>query len=137
MIAAVLGFILVAVCAYFLLKCRGNIVVQLDSQHTQVLFSTWFSLTHTYYLVLFYAAGKHIAKVLFFRTNDSDTGYYEERVLKHDKHGVELEELPVFTFMVLSNATENFDRTNKLGQGGFGSVYRVVLLLSRCTFYFL
>ncbi|XP_042059310.1 G-type lectin S-receptor-like serine/threonine-protein kinase At1g11330 [Salvia splendens] len=26
--------------------------------------------------------------------------------------------------MVLSNATENFDRTNKLGQGGFGSVYR-------------
>ncbi|KAL1567327.1 non-specific serine/threonine protein kinase [Salvia divinorum] len=75
--AVALGFILVAICAYFLLE----------------------------YLL-------------------SYRGYSEENTLKHDKHGVELEELPTFSFMVLSNATENFNPSNKLGQGGFGLVYK-------------
>lgn len=38
---------------------------------------------------------------------------------------VRLEELPLFTFKELANATENFHLANKLGQGGFGPVYKV------------
>ncbi|XP_057796270.1 G-type lectin S-receptor-like serine/threonine-protein kinase At1g11300 isoform X2 [Salvia miltiorrhiza] len=91
----VLGFILVAVFAYFLLK-----------------------------LLLNYKAGKHRSILPFFKTKESDTGYSKERAFKHHKHGVQLEDLPIFTFMMLSNATENFDPANKLGHGGFGSVYR-------------
>ncbi|XP_010458518.1 PREDICTED: G-type lectin S-receptor-like serine/threonine-protein kinase At1g11300 [Camelina sativa] len=35
-----------------------------------------------------------------------------------------LKELPLFEFQVLAAATDNFSLTNKLGQGGFGPVYK-------------
>ncbi|CAH8251928.1 unnamed protein product [Arabidopsis lyrata] len=35
-----------------------------------------------------------------------------------------LKELPLFEFQVLAVATDNFSITNKLGQGGFGAVYK-------------
>lgn len=34
-------------------------------------------------------------------------------------------ELPLFTFSFIAAATDNFSEKNKLGQGGFGPVYRV------------
>jgi len=34
-------------------------------------------------------------------------------------------ELPLFDFNTITMATNNFSEENKLGQGGFGSVYRV------------
>jgi len=37
-----------------------------------------------------------------------------------------LKELPLFEFQVLAVATNNFSITNKLGQGGFGAVYKVL-----------
>jgi hypothetical protein len=36
-------------------------------------------------------------------------------------------ELPVFTFDCLAVATNNFGSSNKLGEGGFGLVYKVSL----------
>lgn len=36
-----------------------------------------------------------------------------------------LKELPLFEFQVLAAATNNFSLRNKLGQGGFGPVYKV------------
>ncbi|XLT34638.1 hypothetical protein HN873_065930, partial [Arachis hypogaea] len=36
-------------------------------------------------------------------------------------------ELPTFDFSVLVKATENFSSSNKLGEGGFGSVYKGTL----------
>ncbi|KAF8111068.1 hypothetical protein N665_0076s0071 [Sinapis alba] len=39
-----------------------------------------------------------------------------------------LKELPLFEFQVLATATDNFSLGNKLGQGGFGPVYKGVLL---------
>ncbi|KAL3820638.1 hypothetical protein ACJIZ3_006543 [Penstemon smallii] len=54
-----------------------------------------------------------------------DTGYPTEKILKDD---VKFEELPLFKFEILSNATDNFNLINKLGQGGFGPVYKGKLL---------
>ena len=34
-------------------------------------------------------------------------------------------ELPIFDFMAIANATCNFSSNNKLGEGGFGPVYKV------------
>lgn len=38
---------------------------------------------------------------------------------------VNLEELPLFKFVVLATATDHFSEANKLGTGGFGPVYKV------------
>ncbi|XP_060196400.1 G-type lectin S-receptor-like serine/threonine-protein kinase At1g11330 [Lycium barbarum] len=47
---------------------------------------------------------------------------WEENVTKLD-----LEELPIFKFEVLAMSTDQFHENNKLGQGGFGPVYKGVL----------
>ena len=39
--------------------------------------------------------------------------------------GNENMELPVFDFMTIANATCNFSSNNKLGEVGFGPVYKV------------
>jgi hypothetical protein len=51
-----------------------------------------------------------------------------------DKHGdslnqVKLQDLPLFNLQELASATNNFHLSNKLGQGGFGPVYRVMVVL--------
>lgn len=35
-------------------------------------------------------------------------------------------DLPFFEFLTISNATNHFSQSNKLGQGGFGPVYKVL-----------
>ena len=39
-------------------------------------------------------------------------------------------ELPLFNLSTIATATENFSVDNKLGEGGFGPVYRVSLRYS-------
>ena len=34
-------------------------------------------------------------------------------------------ELPIFDLTAIANATDNFSNNKKLGEGGFGSVYKV------------
>ncbi|PIN01423.1 Serine/threonine protein kinase [Handroanthus impetiginosus] len=48
-------------------------------------------------------------------------------VLKDESQKVNIEELPLFTFEMLANATEQFHDKNLLGKGGFGPVYKGVL----------
>ena len=40
----------------------------------------------------------------------------------------EKEDLPFFDFRTISNATNNFSNNCKLGEGGFGPVYKVIIL---------
>ncbi|XP_057961787.1 G-type lectin S-receptor-like serine/threonine-protein kinase At1g11300 [Malania oleifera] len=47
-----------------------------------------------------------------------------EMMIGNNMNQVKLEELPMFKFEQLATATNNFFVTNKLGQGGFGLVYR-------------
>jgi hypothetical protein len=42
---------------------------------------------------------------------------------------LKLQELPLFNFQELASATNNFHQSNKLGQGGFGPVYRVMVAI--------
>jgi hypothetical protein len=37
-------------------------------------------------------------------------------------------DLPVFDFSILVKATNNFSSINKLGEGGFGPVYKVIYI---------
>jgi hypothetical protein len=39
-------------------------------------------------------------------------------------------ELPTFDLSTIANATDNFSSRNKLGKGGFGSVYKVKVTAS-------
>jgi len=39
---------------------------------------------------------------------------------------MEVMDLPTFDFSVLANATRNFSTENKLGEGSFGPVYKVI-----------
>lgn len=62
---------------------------------------------------LMYTGSKQISVV-------TNPRYSKESVLE----GVRIEELPLFTLETLSNATDQFDSANMLGQGGFGPVYK-------------
>jgi hypothetical protein len=42
-------------------------------------------------------------------------------------------ELPLFPFSAIADATNNFSVNNKLGEGGFGPVYRVNFQKSRVS----
>ena len=41
------------------------------------------------------------------------------------------DDLPLFDFRTIANATNNFSDGNKLGQGGFGPVYKVIILFQQ------
>ncbi|XP_059628359.1 G-type lectin S-receptor-like serine/threonine-protein kinase At1g11330 [Cornus florida] len=66
---------------------------------------------------------KKRAKLLFKRgVGNPDCS--NERMLGDNLDQIELEKLPLFSFEKLAIATDNFDVANKLGQGGFGPVYK-------------
>jgi hypothetical protein len=43
----------------------------------------------------------------------------------NNESGNEDMELPIFDMVAIANATDNFSNNNKLGEGGFGPVYKV------------
>ncbi|KAK1557853.1 hypothetical protein Q3G72_033100 [Acer saccharum] len=51
----------------------------------------------------------------------------KRKAMKEKSKMPQLQDLPVFNFEKLAIATNNFNLTNKLGQGGFGPVYKGVL----------
>ena len=50
-----------------------------------------------------------------------------DKVQKQNKDGQANHELQIFNFESISTATSNFSIKNKLGEGGFGLVYKVSL----------
>lgn len=74
---------------------------------------------------LSYRTGKkHESEELLFE----DLGTYEMgSVQSRDFQNVKLEELPLFTYESLLKATGNFHSKYKLGKGGFGEVYKVIM----------
>jgi len=43
-------------------------------------------------------------------------------------------DLPLFDFATILDATNNFFLSNKLGEGGFGPVYKVTMLTTTLSF---
>lgn len=62
--------------------------------------------------------------------------------LKSSSEGVPLNkidsedlDLPLFKLITVADATNNFSDDNKLGEGGFGPVYKVIILLPTMCIY--
>ncbi|XP_075505441.1 G-type lectin S-receptor-like serine/threonine-protein kinase At1g11300 [Primulina tabacum] len=92
---AVMGFITVLVCTYFLCKR---------------LFK--------------YTGSKRNHGLLISSNVEANEGYSDGSMLRCDVLGIRMENLTLFKFKVLSTATDHFHSINKLGQGGFGPVYK-------------
>ncbi|KAH9673668.1 Receptor-like serine/threonine-protein kinase SD1-8 [Citrus sinensis] len=62
----------------------------------------------------------------FIRVPTSDLG--KRRVDQENQDQIEDLELPLFELATIANATDNFSINNKLGEGGFGRVYKGTLV---------
>ncbi|XP_016560043.1 G-type lectin S-receptor-like serine/threonine-protein kinase At1g11300 isoform X2 [Capsicum annuum] len=49
---------------------------------------------------------------------------YQEGMIKDDINRVKIEDITLYSFDMLANATDKFHLASKLGQGGFGPVYK-------------
>ena len=60
-------------------------------------------------------------EILFFNRGEAKQNFDSDNLAQ-----VKVQELPLFNVEKLAKATNNFHLSNKLGQGGFGPVYRVM-----------
>ncbi|XP_059437184.1 G-type lectin S-receptor-like serine/threonine-protein kinase At1g11330 isoform X3 [Corylus avellana] len=67
---------------------------------------------------------KRKRRMLLFDTGEAYKKFSSEDNLEDNVNQVKLQELPLFNLQELASATNNFHQSNKLGQGGFGPVYR-------------
>ncbi|KAG5234863.1 G-type lectin S-receptor serine/threonine-protein kinase [Salix suchowensis] len=74
-----------------------------------------------------YKERKRKSKVLLSKTKGGYPLSSDENIIQDNLNRVKLQDLPLFNLQMLSAATDNFDISNKLGQGGFGPVYKGVL----------
>ncbi|XP_075664721.1 G-type lectin S-receptor-like serine/threonine-protein kinase At1g11330 isoform X2 [Castanea sativa] len=65
--------------------------------------------------------------ILLFNIGEAHKKFLSENMLGDNLNQLKDQELPLFDFEKLANATNNFHQSNKLGQGGFGPVYRGIL----------
>ncbi|XP_037497597.1 G-type lectin S-receptor-like serine/threonine-protein kinase At1g11330 [Jatropha curcas] len=63
-------------------------------------------------------------EMLLVNSNENHPTFSDVNMLVDSIDKVKLQELPVFNLQKLALATGNFDVANKLGQGGFGPVYK-------------
>ncbi|KAH0697200.1 hypothetical protein KY289_014682 [Solanum tuberosum] len=50
--------------------------------------------------------------------------FYQEGMIKDDINQVKIEDITLYSFDMLANATDSFQSASKLGEGGFGPVYK-------------
>lgn len=63
--------------------------------------------------------------VVFDELKSKSTEFSGPSDILIDGNQVNRPELPIFNFSTVAAATNNFCEENKLGQGGFGAVYKV------------
>ncbi|XWS65052.1 hypothetical protein CRYUN_Cryun05aG0057800 [Craigia yunnanensis] len=67
-------------------------------------------------------------EILLFHKGGEHAKFSGVDMLEHNIKEVKVHQLPLFKFEELATATANFNLSNKLGQGGFGPVYRGKLM---------
>ncbi|XP_030941779.1 G-type lectin S-receptor-like serine/threonine-protein kinase At1g11300 [Quercus lobata] len=73
------------------------------------------------------ARKKKAKGILLLKRGEAHKTFPNENMLGENLNQVKVQELPLFNFEKLASATNNFHQSNKLGQGGFGPVYRGIL----------
>lgn len=63
------------------------------------------------------------------RVTQLDEGEVFTNLSSENINQTKFQDLPLFTFEELVTATNSFHLTNKLGEGGFGLVYKVIVAL--------
>ncbi|XP_050288921.1 G-type lectin S-receptor-like serine/threonine-protein kinase At1g11330 isoform X2 [Quercus robur] len=88
-----------------------------------VIIGTFFISICTYFLWRWMTKQKarktKAEEILLFNKGKARQKYHNDNL-----NQVRVQELPLFNFEKLASATNNFHLSNKLGQGGFGPVYR-------------
>uniref|UniRef100_A0A1U7WRF3 non-specific serine/threonine protein kinase n=1 Tax=Nicotiana sylvestris TaxID=4096 RepID=A0A1U7WRF3_NICSY len=67
---------------------------------------------------------KHRGRKRVSLLRESLPNFYKESMVTDDINQAKFEELPLYNFDMLANATDNFHLSSKLGHGGFGTVYK-------------
>ncbi|XP_030528722.1 G-type lectin S-receptor-like serine/threonine-protein kinase At1g11330 [Rhodamnia argentea] len=78
----------------------------------------------TFFLCRWMAKRKASKELLLSRGKKSNRVYSGGNMQVHEIKNINLQNLPLSTFDMLVTATDNFDSSNLLGQGGFGPVYK-------------
>ena len=60
-------------------------------------------------------------ETLFYNRGEAQQNFSSDNLAQ-----VKIQDLPLFKVEKLAKATNNFHLSNKLGQGGFGPIYRVM-----------
>lgn len=68
------------------------------------------------------------------KSTDLSAAFSESTDFSLEENQLTRAELPLFSFSTIVIATNNFSEENKLGQGGFGPVYKVNMQLLKLTF---
>ncbi|KAK6149826.1 hypothetical protein DH2020_017351 [Rehmannia glutinosa] len=69
-------------------------------------------------------AKRKFKPVPYGKPEEAFTSDSNEIILRDDMDGVSFDDLPLYSFEILANATEQFATANLLGKGGFGPVYK-------------
>lgn len=64
-----------------------------------------------------------------FTSNFSVNSKFSSETVALNKQKSEDWELPLVDFKMVASATQNFSEDNKLGEGGYGSVYKVIVFI--------
>ncbi|KAF5475570.1 hypothetical protein F2P56_007364 [Juglans regia] len=99
-ITTIIGTLLLAICAFSLWRCMARRK----------------------------ARKRKTRETPFLNIEQAYAKFPGESKLEDSMNQVKLQELPIFSFEELASATKSFHQSNKLGQGGFGPVYRGKLL---------
>uniref|UniRef100_A0A6N2KF51 non-specific serine/threonine protein kinase n=1 Tax=Salix viminalis TaxID=40686 RepID=A0A6N2KF51_SALVM len=113
------GAIAIAISVFYswrwIAEYRGKFLISISLvdflKHSQVSFKTKMKCTKR----------KRKSKVLLSKTKGGYPLSSDENIIQDNLNRVKLQDLPVFNLQMLSAATDNFDISNKLGQGGFWS----------------